>query len=155
MQRLSSSMTFFYKRVLPAIWLGMVGVSVIGLAIAGASDSALWAAMISPIVMGVIGFVVMKKLLWILVDEVHDGGDHLVVRNKGAEERIELGDVMNVSSTRMNPPRITLRIARQTAHGAEVTFLPRYHFTLNPFATHPIAEDLIVRVDAARRGVTA
>ena len=31
-----------------------------------------------PCFMAVVGFVLFKKLLWDLVDEVHDGGDYLL-----------------------------------------------------------------------------
>ena len=35
--------------------------------------------------------------------------------------------------------------------GSEVTSSPRVRFSLNPFAKHPVVQDLIVRVDKARR----
>jgi hypothetical protein len=52
----------------------------------------------------------------------------------------------------MNPPRITLKLARPGRFGDEVVFLPQKPFSFNVFAKNPIAEDLILRVDAARRG---
>jgi hypothetical protein len=91
------------------------------------------------------------KLIWGLADEVYDGGDYLLVKRGRIEERIALSDIMNVnSSTMVNPPRITLRLARRSKFGDEITFSPVRPMTLNPFARNAIAEDLIVRVDAAR-----
>ena len=80
----------------------------------------------------------------------------LVVRNGSEEERIPLGNIMNVSaSTNTNPPRITLRLVRPGRFGADVSFSPSSRISFNPFAKNPVAEDLIVRVDKARLGRAA
>ena len=96
----------------------------------------------------------MKKIVWDLVDEVYDGGDFLVVRNRGREHHIPLTDIMNVSSsTFVSPPRITLKLTGASASGplgSDVAFSPDKPFSLDPFAKDPVAEDLIVRVDRAR-----
>jgi len=79
-----------------------------------------------------------------------------VVRNGSEEERIPLGNIMNVSaSTNTNPPRITLRLVRPGRFGADVSFSPSSRISFNPFAKNPVAEDLIVRVDKARLGRAA
>ena len=104
------------------------------------------------IVTAVIGFFLMKKLIWSLVDEVHDGGDYRLVRKGGDEERVPLSNIMNVNaSTNMNPPRVTLRLVKPGRFGSEVSFVLPRRFSFNPFAKHPVVEDLIVRVDKARR----
>lgn len=101
--------------------------------------------------MAVFGFFLMKKLVWDLIDEVYDGGDFLLIKNKSKEERIALSNIMNVSaSTNMNPPRITLRLVAPVRLGKEISFSPKFKFSINPFAKNEIAEDLIVRVDKAR-----
>ena len=98
----------------------------------------------------VLGYVVMKKLVFDLLDEVWDAGDELVVKNSGAEEHIALSDIMNISYTTFtNPPRITLTLRRPSLFGHEITFSPPVR--LNPFARSPIVNELIQRVDAARR----
>lgn len=108
--------------------------------------------LVMPIFIGVIGFMVMKKLIWDLVDEVHDGGDYLLIRKGSEEERVPLKNIINVSaSTNTNPPRITLRLLKPGKFGPEITFSPQLKFSLNPFAKNPIVDELIVRVDAARR----
>jgi hypothetical protein len=93
----------------------------------------------------------MKKLVWDLMDEVHDCGDSLLIRNGSEEEIIPLSNIMNVSaSTNTNPPRITLRLVRPGRFGTDVAFSPQSRMSFNPFAKNLVAEDLIVRVDQAR-----
>jgi len=129
--------------------------------VAGAvAPAALWASnperippaiFLGPLLMLVIGFVVMKQLVWGLADEVRDGGDYLVVTKGRIEERIPLSNIMNVSaSTMVNPPRIELRLVEPNRLGDRIVFSPARSGTLNPFARNAIAEDLIVRVDRAR-----
>ncbi|HEY2628588.1 MAG TPA: hypothetical protein VGI57_05640, partial [Usitatibacter sp.] len=97
-------------------------------------------------------FILFRKVVWDLMDEVYDGGDYLLVKNGDKEDRIQLSNIMNVSaSTMVNPPRVTLRLVTPCRFGKEVTFSPVRPFTLNPFAKNTIAENLIERVDKARR----
>ena len=154
MKRISSTRTMFHKRVFPVIWFGFLGLFVaLTLTMGSVRGGAVMFAA-TPCAMAVFGFFLMKRLVWDLVDEVHDGGDFLVVRNRGRETRVPLADIMNVSSTMgMNPPRITLRLTGGSARGPlgpEFAFSPEKPFTFNPFARIPVAEDLIERVDRAR-----
>lgn len=154
MKKISSGTTFLYKWAFPIFWFGFLAVFVIQ---ALSSDIAKRDPMfvLIPLIMGVAGYFMMKKMVWVLADEVYDCGTFLLVKNRGKEERVELKDVMNVSTTTMmNPPHVTLRLTRPRQDGTnELTFSPQMGFTLNPFAKNEIAEDLIVRVDRARRGV--
>jgi hypothetical protein len=152
MMKISSGSTAFYKKVFPLLWFGFLVVFVaVGLGQGGVRDQ--WWPMIAlAICMAVFGFFLMKKLVWDLVDEVHDGGDFLVIRKGGEEERVPLSNIMNVSaSTNMNPARITLRLVKPGRFGSEVSFALPARFSFNPFAKHPVVDDLIVRVDRARR----
>lgn len=104
-----------------------------------------------PIVMAAFGYVLMKKILWDLADEVYDCGDTLLIKNGGKEDTVALSNIMNVSaSTFMNPPRVTLGLVTPSTFGSEVAFSPVVGFTFNPFAKNQVTEDLIVRVDQAR-----
>ena len=147
-------MTAFHKRVFPVIWFGFLGVFAIVALTSGASTNAGAPLLIVPCVMAVFGYILLKKLVFDLADEVYDAGEFLVVRNRGREHQIALGDIINVSvSTMQNPTRITLRLtgsSATTSLGSEVAFSPEQKFTLNPFAKNDVAEDLIVRVDKAR-----
>lgn len=149
---ISSRMTKFYKYVFPAIWFGFLAIFfVTGLTAGAARESPPF--FIVPGVMAVFGYVLFKKLLWVLVDEVRDGGDFLVVRNRGEEVRVDLSNIMNVSaSSNMNPPQVTLRLVRPSKFGSELVFSPvQKGLSLNPFRKNEVVEDLMVRVDKARR----
>jgi hypothetical protein len=150
MTKISSKSTFFHKRAFPVLWFGIIG---IGAAIAvwsGAFEKAP-ITLVGPAFLAVFGFFLMRHLVWDLADEVFDGGDYLLVRNRGVEERVPLSNIMNVSaSTMVNPARITLRLAERGRFGNEIVFSPARSMTFNPFAKSAIAEDLIVRVDKAR-----
>jgi hypothetical protein len=105
-----------------------------------------------PLGMAVFGYFLMKKLIWDLMDEVIDNGDYLTVKNKGEVATINLENIMNVSQTsNQNPPRITLRLRSRSRFGDEVSFIPASEFSLNPFQKNSIGDDLIERVDRARR----
>jgi hypothetical protein len=152
MQRISSDLTFFNKRVFPMIFLGFV-VLFVAFGLTTGMNSGLFPPLpflVVPIIMLAIFFLVMKKLVFDLVDEVLDAGDALVVRNGGQEERIALSEIMNVSySPLVNPPRVTLSLRRPSMFGEQVTFCAPVRFV--PFSTSPIIDELIQRIDAARR----
>jgi len=143
---------FFLRKVFPAIFFGVPVIVVtasIGLGLYKKAPQVL----AIPIFLLAIGYVVMKNLVWDLADEVYDCGDHLLIRKGGAEEKIPLSAIINVSaSIALNPPRIALRLATPGKFGDEASFSPVRPFTLNPFARNPVAEDLILRVDRARSG---
>ena len=150
MTKISSRYLFLSKKLFPAVWFGFLAFFVVtGFQSGAIAENPL--ALIAPCLMAAFGFVLMKKLIWDLVDEVYDCGDHLLVRNNGEEDRVSLSNVINVSvSTYLNPPRIALRLRTASKFGTEIAFSPASPFTLNPFARNQIGEDLIVRVDNAR-----
>jgi hypothetical protein len=155
MRRLSSSFTFFYKRVFPIFWFGFVLVFLlVTLVNPGPHGSQALPFLVVPVLMLVIGFVVMRKLVFDLVDEVWLDGDSLLVKNRQQEARIALADVINVNCTVLtNPRRITLRLRTDSRFGRDVTFMPnspRGLFTA--FRSDPVADELIQRADAARQG---
>jgi hypothetical protein len=153
MKRISSRMTTFHKKVFPSIWFGfLVFASVTAFKHGGFANGGI-AFLVVPCFMAVLGYIVMKKLVLDLTDEVYDAGEFLVVRNRGREYRIPLSDIINVSVSTQNPTRITLRLIGPSSNsplGTEVAFSPEQRFTLNPFAKSDVAEELIVRVDKAR-----
>ncbi len=150
MTRISSRYTFFYKRVFPLFWFGFIASLVVRSLAADAGDRHFMLFAV-PGMMVVIGFIVFKKFTRDLADEVSDGGEFLLIRKGGEEERIRLSNIMNVSVTsNVNPPRIILRLDKPGRFGTEIAFSPTIGFSLNPFAKGRVAEDLIVRVDRAR-----
>jgi hypothetical protein len=155
MRRISSGMTFFYKRVFPIIWFGFLALfmgipfakSLFGGSVSGPPIE----VFIVPAIMMVVGYFMMKKFVFDLVDEVLDAGDMLVIRNGHLEERVALSDIMNVSYSQfMNPPRVTLSLRNPSMFGDRVSFCAPVSL-MPSFSTSPIIEELIKRIDAARR----
>jgi hypothetical protein len=150
MKRISSTWTFFNKKLFPLLWFGFLTFFVVTMVLTGVPNADPM-FLIVPALMALFGFFLMKKLVWDLVDEVYDCGDFLLIRNRGEEDRVALANVMNVNaSTFVKPPRITLRLRDPGKFGQEVSFSPVTGFSLNPFAKSQVAEDLIVRVDQPR-----
>jgi hypothetical protein len=91
--------------------------------------------------------------LFDLVDEVWDDGDALVVRNAGTEQRVPLRNIINIGySLLTNPERVTLTLRDAGPLGREVTFMPmRRPFSFRWLSRNPIIDELIERVDRARR----
>jgi hypothetical protein len=148
MMRISSGSTWAYKRVFPALWCAALAMFfIVNVGFSGQRNPLF---LIIPLAMVGLGGLFMRKVIWILMDEVLDDGDHLVVRKHGDEERIPLSEIVNISATPGRPPTITLRLRHSGRFGDEIAFMPYSHYTLNPFAKHPVAEDLIARVDRAR-----
>ncbi len=151
MRRISSKTTFLHKRIFPVVWFGLLAVFIVVALIAGLGDrrqSLIF--LLVPIFMAAFGYVIMKKLVFDLVDEVWDDGTSLLIRNGGREDRIALPNIMNVSySPLINPQRVTLMLRKPSIFGTEVTFIAPVRFT--PFAKSPVIEDLIRRVDATRK----
>src|SRR6516225_8173776 len=125
MPLMSSKMTFFYKRVFPVIWFGFLAAFfLIGLAKSRAGDPiSNLPSLIIPVVMAIIGYQIMKKMTFNLVDQVFDLGDALLVRNGGQEERIALADIKNVNFVPyMSPPQVTLSLRRPSVFGDTIVF---------------------------------
>jgi hypothetical protein len=152
MRRISSRVTFLHKRIFPAIWFGFI---LLGAVVAvtqglGADRLEFLPFLIVLVLMAGVGYAIMKKLVFDLVDEVWDDGDVLIVRNKGQEDRVALSDVMNVSySPLVSPPRVTLSLRNPSIFGNHITFSAPIRFV--PFAASPIIQELIERIDAKRR----
>jgi hypothetical protein len=151
LRRISSKATLFYKRVFPLLWFGFIAVFVLtNLFASRRSSSEFTPFLVTPVVMAISGYVLFRKLLFDLVDEVWDDQDALVVKNAGDEERIALKDIINVGfSTMTNPERVTLTLREPSRFGKEITFSPPRRFLT--FARSPIINELIERMDRARR----
>ena len=149
MKRISSGQTFFLKKILPFF---LVAVAFAPLLIIHAETGTYQPGTLAPaILVAILLAFIYPRLVWSLADEVYDGGDYLLVKRGRIEDRIAFSDIMNVGVTTMvNPPRITLRLARRSKFGDEIAFSPQRTPTLNPFARNPIADNLIERADAAR-----
>lgn len=157
MQLISSRSTFVMKRIFPAIWMGGVSAGfLVGLfAVVSKPAAGAWPFVLVPLVMLVFGYFLFGKLVWNLADEVQDAGSYLLVRKGSLEQRVQLGNILNVSVSQFtNPRRLTLRLRRPCEFGDEIAFIPKAPvWQWNPFARNPVAEDLMRRADSARNGV--
>ena len=141
---------FFYRTVFPAMWFGFLFVF-LGIALFATPRRPPLPLFIPPLVMLPLGFVLFRKLVGDVVDEVWDCGDHLIVKRGDRQETVAFSNIMNVNATVLvNPPRITLRLVHPGRFGAEIAFhAPRPPF-MNPFARNALADQLIERAHAAR-----
>lgn len=150
MKKLSSKTTFIFKKIFPIFWFGFLSIFLcVGIfaTINGSKPGPMF--ILIPIGMMAFGYFLMKKLIWDLIDEVYDVGTALLFRNKGAEFRVNLKDIKNVSYTTMtNPPRVTLSIRYQTELGDELSFSPPSSWI--PFKKNNDIVLLIDRIDKAR-----
>ncbi len=102
-----------------------------------------------PFIMAAFGYLIMRKFLFDLIDEVYDEGSSLVFKNGHKEVRISLTEIKNVSySTLVSPPRVTLSLRHKTEFGDELSFSPPMSFI--PFKKNPEIVELIDRIDKAR-----
>ncbi|MFH1230070.1 MAG: hypothetical protein V1709_01095 [Planctomycetota bacterium] len=141
--------TFFNKKVFPVFWFGMIALFMF-MAFPTVKGDAIIPFFMAPIMMTVVGGLIMKLLIFDLVDEVWDRGDVLIIRNKKEEDIIPLANIMNISyTTFVNPPRVTLMLRQSCKFGKEVTFMPPLRWF--NFTRSPIVDELIERVDRARK----
>lgn len=154
MRRLSSALTYFYKRVFPLLWFGILAAVMLPLVlVAHAGHRQLLPFLLPPALIAVFGFVLYRKLVADLVDEVWLVGDDLLVKNRGEQAAISLREVMNVNAmTMMNPRRITLMLRGESRFGRQVVFMPAVQAgsLMSGFKPDPIATELIGRVEALR-----
>jgi hypothetical protein len=149
MVRISSQWTFFYKWIFPLIWFGFLAVIVVAPFVVATKRPAP-TFLIMPAIMAFVGYAIMKRMIFGLVDDVFDAGDALVVKNRDQEERIALSDIINVNYSQFqSPARITLSLRRPSVFGDQISFFAPMR--LNPFSADPTAEKLIRRIDAKRK----
>jgi len=150
MKKLTSRATFYQKKIFPVVWFGILGLIVCGALVTGTVKSGPGIIFVLvPAFMAAVGYLIMKKLVFDLIDEVYDEGETLLFREKGKEVRVSLADIKNVSySSMMSPPRVTLSIRYMTELGDELSFSPSASFI--PLRKNKDIEELIDRIDKAR-----
>lgn len=138
------------KRLLPLLWFGFLAFLTSRMVAEGGPRVEF---LLIPLVLGIAGYLLMRWLVFGLVDEVWDAGDALIVKNGNQEDRIALSEIANISqSSFFSPPRVTLTLSRPSRFGGKVTFLPPTGFS--PFAKNRIATELIQQLEARRRAST-
>lgn len=136
---------FFLKWVFPIIWFGILALGAFRILNRAQTDIAL---VLIPVGIAVVGFVVMRRFIWSLADEVLDSGEFLLVRKGDLEQKIYLSDIVNIDYMRLtSPPRVTILCRTPGPLGTEVAFIAP--ITFNPFKKPRLIQDLIERVDRA------
>src|SRR5215471_5888890 len=115
MRRISSKLTYVYKRIFPVVWFGALAL-IVGVVLAASLAAKSWPPLpflIVPASIALIGYVVMEKLVFDLVDEVIDDKEALIIRNGRQQERVDLHDIVHVGFSQfVNPPRVTLSLRK-------------------------------------------
>jgi hypothetical protein len=152
--RLISRNTFFLKRILPALLFSGLALAIALPFVFGRRHPAgfPYAALAGPVVMIPIFYFVFRRLVFDLADEVTDEGAGLRVRFGQMVEFIPIAQIINVSYAGLtNPRRITLTLREPGRFGGEIAFSPARQFTPPLSRSSPLVDELIQRVDAARR----
>ena len=152
MRRISSRMTFINKRIIPICLFGFLALfAALSITFMISSGQIQIFFLLVPAGMAIVGYVILKKFVFDLMDEVWDAGDALIVKNKNEEIHIPISEIINISYSYVtNPQRATLMLRHSSRFGSEVTFSPLLSFI--PFKKSPIVTELIERVDAIRKG---
>jgi hypothetical protein len=150
---ISAPSTFFMKRVFPVLAFGsLLLILAVMLAVAHGRANFPYVALLPPLLMAGIFYVVLRRLVFDLADEVRDEGDALSVRFGSEVERIPLSQIVNVSYAGMtNPRRVTLTLRHPGRFGSEVTFSPQETLRESLAGRNALVSELIARADAARR----
>jgi hypothetical protein len=137
--------TFFAKKVFP-IFVAMFVVVYVVFGPPAPSYGAVLA--------GIAGIAIFAAWHWYFVlplaDEVLDCGDHLMVRRGAVQQRVLLSELSAASFDRRSGV-MSLRFARPGPFDARIEFLPFWVLRIAPRSPHPLEDDLIRRIDAARR----
>lgn len=155
---ISSRSTFFYKFVFyPLIFAALA--YVFGRDLPGGGNSAIrpFLGLLPIFVAGAI-FLPQQLRFLKMADAVMDMGDSLLITQRGIRTTIPLQEVINVSSTHTgHAAQVVLTLRRNSPFGKQVLFIATdaKGFQWSIYAENPLLEQLIERVDAARRSPVA
>jgi len=143
-------MTYFYKRIFPAIWIIAFSLLTLFVWIGGCrTDSSLkWLTLICLPAGSLFLFWFSAR-----IKNVRLRGDHLIVSDYRSEELIPLLQVEEVGETRIwNPKLIKLRLVRSGQWGNEIIFIApiRLQFV---FSDHPLVKELRDMIQKKQRGL--
>lgn len=152
-RRISSRMTAFHKRVFPPIWFGLLVIFMLIGLVTGRSQPMLLVPMVGvPALLMVFGYLLMRFMIFDLMDEVWDNGSELIALNEGHAAHIPLRNIVNVNCSLItNPKRATLLLRNPCRWGTRITFSPVWCFSMSTGLNSPVIDELIQRVDQARR----
>ena len=147
MKKISSNSTFFWKRIFPALWLGVIAVSLFASIVSVILEPQnLQSEAILPILIPVFllsfGILFFYYLLFCLLDEVFYDDDSLLVVNKGKKTRIPFDEIQNIRYDRSRPPRIEVTLYCEDRElGKTLYFAAPVNKDLFTFKRHPDVEE--------------
>jgi hypothetical protein len=144
MRPISSRWTWWHKKAFPIFWFAFLGLfSLAGLR--GVIQKQVPAlTLLIPVGLAAFGYILMRWLVFPLVDEVWIQEEELIVRNGDKEDRFPISNIINVDASQFaNPERITLTLREPSTFGREIAFSPPTRWW--PFSRHPIAQELLRR----------
>jgi hypothetical protein len=142
-KRISSSLTYFYKRIFPALWIMGFGALTVLIWLGNFKGRALQPAVLRWFALFIwcvgSGFLIrysrMLKEVWLY-------NDQLIVSDFDTEEMVPLSQVKEVKETRFwNPKLIKLRLRNPGRWGDLITFIAPLRFQF-VFMNHPLAAEL-------------
>ena len=141
MKTISSSATFFVKRVFPIVWItvwGAITVTTFLIAPLDPSTNNLqWGALTAAL-------ITSSAIIWLSLTAkvVQMNGSHLYVSNYRREIQIPFSDVERVTETFFFGPKlITVILKSPTEFGTRIRFLPE-DILFDAFRSHPIVKEL-------------
>lgn len=140
-------MTRLVKKPFPGMALAVLGAMVVG----GVFSRPLQpASVIVALALVALTVLIQRAMARHLADEVIDGGEYLLVRSDGIEEKVMLRDVAAVRrGFGNNPERLILTLRRPGRLGDTIAFIPK-GIRWFPYVEHPLASDLIARAQLLR-----
>ena len=146
-ERLTDGSTYYWSRVFPTLWTGLVGVIVALLWMDALGDATITLAVKTSITAI---WATLSALFFRLFGRLQDvwlEGDHLLVGDPRRGIRVSLLDVREVKESRLHQVKnITLKLSRPTPLGDSITFVPKGLKTfLLPYTSSPVADELRAR----------
>jgi hypothetical protein len=140
---LSSSVTFIYKFVFPAIWIVIAGVLVFftveGVHRTTFPDTAIWVLIVVPWVLGVL--FLLRFATPILRVQLRDG--RLFASNYRREIEIPRSDIVSVTqNVWVNVRPITIHLRTDTPFGKRIRFIPPGRVIFAFWKEDPLVEKL-------------
>ncbi|NRA54895.1 MAG: hypothetical protein HRU23_12185 [Gammaproteobacteria bacterium] len=154
MKKQISNSTFFDKKVFPSLLFTFLTFMVISVPLAAGENGTTTMgsiAILAAILMAIFGYIFMQEQFFDLMDEVYDDGDALVFKNSGKEIRVNLRDILDLSSEMTSARRkVTLLLNHETELGHKLTFYTRGNFLPHQNNLAVNLEELNNRITLAR-----
>ena len=123
MRQISSRFTFWHKRIFPIFWFGFWALWTCIVASWVVKSRGPVFILLVPVAIPLFGYLLMRRMIFPLADEVFLDGDDVIVRKDGMEARFPVRQIINVDSSIMaNPARITLTLREPCELGREIIF---------------------------------